>query len=447
LLSLILFSGGLDTDWDMVRPVFWKGFALSTLGVVGTALLVGWFASNFLGFSFLEGLLLGAIVSSTDAAAVFSVLRSKKVSLKGHLRPLLELESGSNDPMAVFLTLGFIHLHTRPEAFLPDLIPMFLLQMALGAALGFGIGRGAVFLVNWLRLEYDGLYPVLTLALVLLAYAATASLGGNGFLAVYLAGLVMGNKNFIHKKSLMRFHDGLAWLMQIAMFLTMGLLVFPSRLLPVLGSSLLVSLFLMFVARPASVLAALSVTSMNFRERIMVSWVGLRGAVPIILATFPLLAGVPKAELLFNLVFFIVLTSVLIQGTSIPLVARWLKADAPIPVKPQFPLEFGPTCNLKNELVEITIPAHSSSRGKQIVELNLPEGTLVILISRADDCFSPGGGTVVEAGDTLLMFADRKDVSRIRSILESPSGAALPRDSEESDRRKSPSSNLQSGGG
>nr|MBA3715657.1 potassium/proton antiporter [Pyrinomonadaceae bacterium] len=247
-LVFILFAGGLDTAWEDVRPVFGKAVALSTVGVLVTAALVGLFAWGVLGFSPLAGLLLGAIVSSTDAAAVFAVLRARSVGLKGEIKPLLELESGSNDPMAVFLTAGLTGLLVNQNSSVIGLIPMFFQQMALGTALGYGLGRGMVFVINRMRLEYEGLYPVFTLALVVLTYGATASLGGNGFLAVYIAGLVMGNNDFIHKQSLIRFHDGLAWLMQIAMFLTLGLLVFPSRLVPIVGVGLLVALFLMFVA-------------------------------------------------------------------------------------------------------------------------------------------------------------------------------------------------------
>jgi cell volume regulation protein A len=228
----------------------------------------------------------------------------------------------------------------------------------------------------------------------------------------------MGNSDFIHKRSIMRFHDGLAWLMQITMFLTLGLLVFPSRLIPIAGVSLLVSLFLMFAARPISVLAILLLGKMNFREKMMVSWVGLRGAVPIVLATFPLLARVPNAGMIFNIVFFIVLTSVLLQGTSIPIMARWLRVDTPFLPKSQPPLEIGPSCNLKNELVEITIPPNSAVVGKQIVELGLPPGTLIVLISRDGECFAPGGGTVLAENDAVLLLAERVDITRIRSILE-----------------------------
>ncbi len=296
-LAFILFAGGLDTHWASVRPVLGYGVALSTLGVAITAGLVGWFATVALEMSWTDGLLIGAIVSSTDAAAVFAVMRSRSVSLREPLKPLLELESGSNDPMAVFLTLGLISLITGASGSPLDLIPMFVRQMVLGAAIGYGTGKLMVLLVNRLRLEYEGLYPVLTLSLVLLTYSGSTWLGGNGFLAVYLAGLMMGNSEFLHKRSLMRFHDGLAWLMQIAMFLTLGLQVFPTQLVPIAGPGLLLALFLMVCARPVSVFATLAFTGLSFKKKTMVAWVGLRGAVPIILATFPLLAGVPQAAL------------------------------------------------------------------------------------------------------------------------------------------------------
>jgi cell volume regulation protein A len=419
-LALILFAGGLDTDWNSIRPVFREGLALSTLGVLFTALLVGGFVTWVLHFSLLENLLLGAIVSSTDAAAVFAVLRSRNVSLKGSLEPLLELESGSNDPMAVFLTIGLIRLLANPKASAAGLIPLFVLQMALGAALGYGIGKMTVHFVNRLRLEYEGLYPVLTLSLVVFTYGAATSLGGNGFLAVYLAGLVMGNSDFIHKRSLIRFHDGLAWLMQITMFLTLGLLVFPSRLIPIAGSGLLIAAFLMLIARPIGVFVSLAFTKRSLREKVMVSWVGLRGAAPIILATFPYLAGISKADTVFHLVFFIVLTSVLIQGTSIPLVARWLGVDAPATDRRQHPLEFVPAGSSRHDLVEIKIPPGSAAAGKQIVELGLPIGALAVLINRSGDYIVPSGGTILAEGDTVLVLADKESLARARSILQSP---------------------------
>ena len=402
---------------------FWRVFVLAlkyrfTLaGVALTALLVGCFATTLLGFSWLEGLLLGAIVSSTDAAAVFGVLRSRSIALRGRLKPLLELESGSNDPMAIFLTIGLTQLLMDASTQLVDFVPTFFLQMALGAAVGYGMGWSMVRLVNGLRLEYEGLYPVLTIALVLFTYGAAATLGGNGFLAVYLAGLVMGNHTFIHKRSLEHFHDGLAWLMQIVMFFTLGLLVFPSHLLPVAAVSLFVAGFLMFVARPVAVLLTLLPTTLHWRERLMVAWVGLRGAVPIILATFPQVAGVPQAETIFHVVFFTVLTSVLLQGTTLPLVAKWLGVDAPHTETPQYPIDFVPTDRMQSDLVEMTIPPGAEVVGKRILEIGLPAGALIVLLSRRGEFLIPGGGTILEAGDTLLVLGDRGVLAEVRTLL------------------------------
>jgi cell volume regulation protein A len=262
-LVLILFSGGLDTEWKLVRPVLKEGLLLSTFGVFITAIVTGVFASKLLGFTLVEGLLFGAIVSSTDAAAVFSVLRSKGIGLKGQLKPLLELESGSNDPMAIFLTIGLIEIITQPDSAPASLIGLFLRQMLIGAALGYGMGRLMLFFINRLKLGYEGLYTVLTLALMFLAFGVTAVAGGSGFLAVYIAGIVLGNHDFVHKRSILRFHDGLAWLMQIAMFLTLGLLVFPSRLVPIALEGLLLACILMFVARPSSVFISLLPSSLK----------------------------------------------------------------------------------------------------------------------------------------------------------------------------------------
>jgi potassium/hydrogen antiporter len=418
-LTFILFAGGMDTRWSSVRPVVGHGVALSTLGVGITAGLVGWFATVALDMSWIEGLLIGAIVSSTDAAAVFAVMRSRSVSLREPLKPLLELESGSNDPMAVFLTLGLISLITGSSGSPLDLIPMFVRQMALGAAIGYGMGKLMVLLVNRLRLEYEGLYPVLTLSLVLLAYSGSTWMGGNGFLAVYLAGLMMGNSDFIHKRSLMRFHDGLAWLMQIVMFLTLGLQVFPNELAPIVGPGLFLALFLMICARPIAVFATLAFTRLPLKDKTMVAWVGLRGAVPIILATFPLLAGVPQATTIFNLVFFIVLTSVLLQGTSIPLVARWLGVDAPLSARRDGTSAWPAPTSLKSGLLEVGVPDSSPVVGKRLLDLGLPTSSYVVLIARNGHSSVPDGSTVIEAGDSLLVFADTATSIRLRSMFHS----------------------------
>jgi len=416
-LAFIIFSGGLHSSWKSVSPVLWTGVSLSTVGVFLTAILVGLFVHYFFDFSILTALLLGAIVSSTDAAAVFSVMSSSGTKLKGTLKDLLEFESASNDPMAVILTLGFIHLITNPEASIWNMIFLLIQQMVLGIVIGFVMGKAIVFKVNRLRLDFEGLYPVLTLSLVIFTYGLTASIGGSGFLAVYIAGLMMGGSEFVHKQSLTRFHDGLAWLLQITMFLLLGLLVFPSQLLAVIFMGILISLFLIFIARPIGVFISLPFGQNNLKEKTFISWVGLRGAVPIILATFPLLAGVPKADILFNVVFFIVITSVLVQGTTIPLIAKWLGVDAPETKTKTEHVEFEFNYDENSQKTEIVIPQDSSAIGKQIVELGLPESAIIILIKRENSSIVPRGATVVEGGDKLLFLSEKDDLPKIKSIL------------------------------
>jgi len=417
-LSFILFSGGLDTNWKSVKPVLWKGVALSTVGVLLTALFVGIFSVLVLKFSLLEGLLLGAIISSTDAAAVFAVLRSKRVSLKGDLKPLLEFESGSNDPMAVFLTIGVISIITGKNSTPLGLILMFVQQMAIGGALGYGAGRLTVYLVKKLSLEYEGLYPVLTIAMVLITYGLAASIGGNGFLAAYIAGLIVGNSVFMRKNDLSNFHEGVAWLMQIVMFITLGLLVFPSHLPAVALVGLLAALFLMFVARPLSVFASLAFSKMRLREKAFVSWVGLRGAAPIVLATFPLIAGVQKAGDIFNMVFFIVIMSFVLQGPSIPLLAKWLKVDAPLKSRRRYPIAFEQTEEIDGDLDELEIPQNSAVIGKRISELNFHKSALIVIINKNNKFVVPMGDTVLGAGDVLLVLADGSAFKQMREIIE-----------------------------
>ena len=422
-LGLILFSGGLDTRWAEVRQVFTKGLSLSTAGVVFTALIVSMAAIFLLGFSLLEGFLLGAIVSSTDAAAVFSILRSRRASLKGDLRPLLEFESGSNDPMAVFLTIGAITLLMQPGTSFLSLIPLFVQQMAIGGLLGYGMGKGTAWLINIVKLEYEGLYAVLTLASALLIYGLTVMVGGNGFLAAYIAGMVIGNSAIVHKKSLIRFHEGIAWLMQITLFLALGLFVFPSEILPVLVPGIIISFVLIFIARPVAVYLSLLPWKMKKNEKLMISWVGLRGAAPIVLATFPLLAGVPEAHVFFNLVFFMVIASALLHGTSIPFVARLLDLAAPLPGRSRFGMEMEPPEGSKSELIELVVPPGSPASGKQIVNLGLPVGTLIILLAKGKEQFSPRGDTVLEEGDTLLTLTTSDNVSVVRRIILGETGA------------------------
>ncbi len=334
-LIMILFAGGLDTEWRQVRPVLGIGLTLSTLGVALTALLLGTFAwfmlgtfANFdlgtTGLSWVEGLLLGTIVSSTDAAAVFSILRSSHLSLRGELQPLLEFESGSNDPMAVLLTTNVVQVLTTDNFSVGGFLGSLVLQLVVGGLVGYGAGRAMVWVVNHIRLNVPALYPITTLALLLITFGLTDRLGGNGFLAVYVAGIVLGNLPIIQREVILSFHDGLGWLMSIVMFLVLGLLVFPSQLLGIAGVGLAIALFLMVVARPVSVFLCLAPVSMPLAEKGFLAWVGLRGAVPIVLATVPLTAGISGGQQIFNVVFFTVLVSVLVQGLSLAGVAKRL---------------------------------------------------------------------------------------------------------------------------
>ena len=323
-LIYILFSGGLDTNWNVVKPAFKNATLLATVGVLITAISIGLFVYFVLGFTLWEGMLIGAIISSTDASAVFSIIRSREVKLKGDLQPILELESGSNDPMAVFLTIAVTGIMAGKGLDPLSLILLFVMQMGVGALTGLFIGKGTLFLLNKFRLSYEGFYPVLLLCTAAMVYGAADLLGGSGFLAVYVAGVVLGSGEFIYKDSVMRFFDGFAWLGQICMFITLGLFVFPYEIPPIMGIGLAISAFIIFVARPVSVFISLAFSKYNLKEKTFISWVGLKGAVPIILATYPLVENLPDANEIFNIIFFIVVTSVLIQGWSLPAVARML---------------------------------------------------------------------------------------------------------------------------
>ena len=409
-LNFILFSGGLDTKLESITPIIWRGVSLSTLGVLFTAGTVGVFVHLITDFTLIEGLLLGSIVSSTDAAAVFSILRSRNIGLKGYIRPTLELESGSNDPMAYILTIGFIYLIDNSDATYGRLILLFVKQMTLGGLIGFVFGRVMVRILNRISLETEGLYPVLMMAFIFFTFSFADFIGGTGFLAVYIAALVLGNSNFIHKKSLIRFYDGQAWLMQIIMFLTLGLFVFPSRIVPIIGVGVLISLILIFIARPLGVFVSLAFFRMKAREKIFISWVGLRGAVPIVFATYPMIADIEKADTIFHLVFFISVTSVLIQGTSIPLAAKWLKLRVPEKAKRRFALDLEMTDSAKSELVEITIPPANTSIGKSLVELDFPRKAFIVLLVREGKYIQPTGSSVLLEGDRLFVLATDKEI-------------------------------------
>lgn len=412
-LTFILFSGGLDTRIESIKPIFRNGLSLATVGVLVTAISVGLFSSYLLGFTVREGMLLGAIVSSTDAAAVFSILRTRRVGLKGNIRPLLEFESGSNDPMAYFLTLSFLDLVKYPEADFLSLIPRFFVGMALGLICGYVIGKITLKILSKVKLDIIGLYPVLVLGLLFLTFSFTEWVSGNGFLAVYLMGIIVGNGKFARKKSMLKFYDGQAWLMQIVMFITLGLLVYPSQLIPILDEGILIAAFLIFVARPVAVLISLAFAKdMDIRKKLFISWVGMRGAVPIVFATYPLLAGIDYDKTLFNLVFFISASSVLLQGTTLPFMARWLGVNVPDKQDAKAAAAMELKDNINNELVSLDVLSSSEMVGKPLAQLHVPQNVAIVLIHRDNKYLSPDDKTILQAGDRLFFFADNKKVSQ-----------------------------------
>lgn len=409
-LNFILFSGGLDTNWTDVKPILREGIVLSTLGVLLTAISLGTFVWFVTDFTIYESLLLGSIVSSTDAAAVFSILRSKSLALKTNLRPTLELESGSNDPMAYVMTIAFLTLVVNQNQSFISIIPLFLQQMILGGIAGITFGIASKYIINKIKLDFEGLYPVLVITLMFITFSATDFVGGNGFLAIYICAVYLGNQDLIHKKTILKMFDGLAWLMQIVLFLTLGLLVFPSQIIPYMGIGILISVFLIIVARPIGVFISLIFFKMKLKRRFYISWVGLRGAVPIVFATYPLLAGIDKAHMIFNIVFFISVTSILIQGTTLSIVAKWLGVALPEQAKKLTATDLLLSENPKAEMKEILITSECFAVNKKIVELGFPKNAIIAMIIRDNNYITPNGATIIKAQDTLIVLADRHNV-------------------------------------
>jgi cell volume regulation protein A len=420
-LSVILFSGGMDTKMEDIRPVMTHGIVLATMGVLATTLLtggfiyllVGWIGGGGVHLSFPESLLMASVMSSTDSASVFSILRSRGTHLKENLRPMLELESGSNDPMAYILTILLISYVTQgggsgEGAWWVEPLVMFIVQMAVGAVLGYLFGRASIWLINRININNVSFYPILLFAVALFTFAAVTLCKGNGYLAVYLAGLTIGNAQIIHKKSIRTFFDGFTWLFQIAMFLTLGLLVNPSQLLPIAPFGLLVAVFMILVSRPISVfLCLLPFRQFSLPAMFFTSWVGLRGAVPIIFAIYPLIAGVDNAKMIFNVVFFITIISLLIQGTTVTAVAGWFKvADKPVR-KESFAIELPE--EIKSAMSEIEITADVLKHGNKLMEFTLPDHTLAVMVKRSGNYFIPKGNTELRKGDRLLMISDNDE--------------------------------------
>lgn len=420
-LGFILFSGGLGTRFADVRPVLWRGITLASIGVVITASLLGVLAAFILDVSVKEGFLLGAIIASTDAAAVFAILRSRGVAIDAQVSSTLELESGSNDPAAVFLTIAAIEIVRGDFDGVATIIGSFVLQMGLGVVCGYLLARGATLVLNRLHLDFDGMYPVLTFAFVLLVLEGVTAIGGSGFLALYVAGVTMADRDYLHRRSLIRFHDGIAWLAQIAMFVLLGLLVYPSQLLAVAPQALLIAAVLMLVARPVAVLVTLLPFRLPIRQLTLISWVGLRGATPIILATFPVAAAVPHADRLFNVVFFVVLTSVLVQGTTIAAAARHLDlTDDSADRRRRVSFDTVLTGDDDLQLHELTVETGAPVIDHQIVDLELPAGLLIVLVRRANETFMPQGSTVLEENDEVLLAAEPQHHPAIERLFRPP---------------------------
>ena len=418
-LCIILFSGGMDTHYREIKPILAPGVTLATLGVLMTTIITGLFIyslSDLLPGNFqlglLESMLLAAVMSSTDSASVFSILRSKGISLKERLRPTLELESGSNDPMAYMLTILLIQVIEIGVIDWPHSIVLLFMQLSIGAAAGFALGYAIVWIIIRINVPNESLYPVLLFSCVFFVFAFTNLLQGNGYLAVYIAGLVVGNRKLVHKRSLTTFFDGFTWLFQIVMFLTLGLLVNPSELPAVAGVGLLVAIFMIVVSRPISVFTCLlPFRRFTTRARVYISWVGLRGAVPIIFATYPLMsAEIPNARMIFNIVFFVTIVSLLVQGTTVSAMARWLGLVGKSEEKEIFNVALPD--EIKSAMSEIELTDEALSGGNKLMNLSLPDNTLVVMVKRREQYFVPKGHTHLQSGDRLLVISDNDEELR-----------------------------------
>ncbi len=415
-LSIILFSGGMDTKLQDIRPVMTQGILLSTAGVLLTTLLTGvfifftsqWNETN-IELTLLTSLLLASTMSSTDSASVFNLLRSQRMELKQNLRPMLELESGSNDPMAYMLTIALIQIIASGSEFNLSLIAKDLIvQFFFGGVIGYALGRFSVWLINRIGLSNSSLYPILLLSIVFITFTITDRLKGNGYLAVYIAGAVVGNSKLVFRKEITTFMGGLTWLFQIIMFLTLGLLVNPHEMLDVAGVALLIGIFMILVARPVSVfLCLLPFRNLTNRARLFISWVGLRGAVPIIFATYPVLAKIEGSQQLFNIVFFITLLSLLLQGMTISRIARWLHLDLPQEKEGN---DFGVELpdEIDTRLRDLTLTADMLASGNKLANMSIPKGHLVMLVKRGSEFIIPNGQMELHEGDKLLIISENK---------------------------------------
>ena len=418
-LCIILFSGGLSTSMKEIKPVIIQSIVLSTVGVLITAALTGLFAWWIIGellpafgLSFLTALLLASVMSSTDSAAVFSILGSSDIQLKNNLRGTLECESGSNDPMAYMLTITLIGLiQAGGEPNILAIVIKILWQIAIGGLGGYFLGRLAVWVVNKMKINNEAYYPIIILTFCVFIFSFTHVIGGNGYLAVYLGGLVIGNSNFVDRRITLKFFDAISWFCQIVMFITLGLLINPHDLSVIAIPALLIGLFVIFLARPISVfICYLPFRKVGAKDRIFISWVGLRGAVPIIFAIFPLTAGVPFAQFIFNVVFFITLLSILLQGTFLTAVAKKLDLIAPSRPRPKKMKDFDrDTYGPVSLQAEVEVNEDTLQNGARLMDLNLPDNVLISMIKRNDEYFVPKGKTELEIGDKLLIVTNQEN--------------------------------------
>lgn len=414
-LSIILFSGGMDTKLKEIKPIWVSGVMLSTIGVLLTALLTGlfiWWLSGMswtnIHFPLITSLLLAATMSSTDSASVFAILRTQKINLKHNLRPMLELESGSNDPMAYMLTIVLIQMITSSDGMgVGAIFGSFAIQFLVGAVFGYIFGKLAILMLNKLNIDNHSLYPILLLAFVFFTYSFTDLMNGNGYLAVYIAGIMVGNNKIMHRKEINTFMDGLSWLFQIIMFLCLGLLVNPHEMLEVALMATLIGVFMILVGRPLSVMLCLLPfgKKVNMRSRWFVSWVGLRGAVPIIFATYPVVENVPGASQIFNIVFFITIISLIVQGTTISRVANMLGLSAPMEKEGN---DFGVELpeEIDTDLSDMVVEEKHLVNGDTLKSMNLPKGTLVMIVKRGNKYLVPNGSLKLHVGDKLLLIAE-----------------------------------------
>lgn len=414
-LVIILFQGGMQTEFRQIRPIIRPAISLATIGVLITAFIIGYFAHWILGISLMEGMLFGAIVGSTDAAAVFSVLGNKNV--RKRLTATLEAESGSNDPMAVFLTIMFIELLNQPDASIWSKVLSFFQEMGFGLVFGFLLGKLAVYLINKINFESSSLYPVLAISSALFTYGICSWTHASGFLGVYVMALVMGNSDLTYRRTILQFNQGFGWIMQILMFVLLGLLVFPGQLPAIIWQGLALSLLLIIVARPIGVFVSLLFSQFNFTEKTLLSWAGLRGAVPIVLATYPLLAGIEHGQLFFNVVFFVVLTSALIQGTTIsPLAEKLGLIDKEIDSQPSI-MELVATGRTDSEISHMTLTAKSKIIHQELQEIELPTSVLITAVLRNEEILTPRGDTILLPGDKIYLLGPKNKREEIRRLF------------------------------